>query len=62
MTRTILSPAQVDELVGLYEADATIVKLGEQFVAQRRTAASRLRAWHRSPDRWRRPQLNEIDR
>ncbi|GAC69418.1 hypothetical protein [Gordonia soli] len=42
MTQTFLSPAQVDELVGLHEAGATLVELGEQFGVHRRTAAAHL--------------------
>nr|WP_241742571.1 hypothetical protein [Microbacterium lacticum] len=42
MTQTFLSPAQVDELVALYEAGATLVELGERFSIHRRTAAAHL--------------------
>lgn len=42
MTQTFLSPAQVDELVALYEAGATLVELGERFGVHRRTAAAHL--------------------
>lgn len=42
MTQTSLSPAQVDELVALYEAGATLVELGERFSIHRRTAAAHL--------------------
>ena len=42
MTQTFLSPAQVDELVDLYEAGATLVELGERFGVHRRTAAAHL--------------------
>ena len=42
MTQTSLSPAQVDELVDLYEAGATLVELGERFSVHRRTAAAHL--------------------
>ncbi|MDO5500706.1 MAG: hypothetical protein Q4F67_13600 [Propionibacteriaceae bacterium] len=42
MTQTFLSPAQVDELVGLYEAGTTLMELGEQFGVHRRTAAAHL--------------------
>lgn len=42
MTQTFLSAAQVDELVGLYEAGATLVELGERFSVHRRTAAAHL--------------------
>ncbi|MGB2949574.1 MAG: hypothetical protein WBB62_14605 [Rhodococcus sp. (in: high G+C Gram-positive bacteria)] len=39
MAQTLLSPAQVDELVALYEPGAT---LGERFSVHRRTAAAHL--------------------
>lgn len=42
MTQTLLSPAQVDELVALYKAGATLVELGERFGVHRRTAAAHL--------------------
>ncbi|QOS59527.1 hypothetical protein IM867_03685 [Thermobifida fusca] len=42
MAQTFLSPAQVDELVALYEAGATLVELGERFSVHRRTAAAHL--------------------
>lgn len=42
MTQTFLSPAQVDKLVALYEAGATLVELGERFSIHRRTAAAHL--------------------
>lgn len=42
MTQTFLSPAQVDELVAMYEAGATLVKLGERFSIHRRTVAAHL--------------------
>lgn len=42
MAQTFLSPAQVDELVALYEAGATLVELGERFGVHRRTAAAHL--------------------
>ncbi|MDK9322554.1 hypothetical protein FAM23852_002072 [Propionibacterium freudenreichii] len=42
MTQTFLSPAQVDELVALNEADATLVKLGERFGVHSRTATAHL--------------------
>ncbi|TDO92389.1 hypothetical protein C8D81_0143 [Enemella evansiae] len=42
MTQTFLSAAQVDELVALYEAGATLVELGERFRVHRRTAAAHL--------------------
>lgn len=42
MTQTFLSPAQVDDLVTLYEAGATLVELGERFGVHRRTAATHL--------------------
>ena len=42
MTQTYLSPAQVDELVALYEAGATLVELGERFGVHHRTAAAHL--------------------
>lgn len=42
MTQTFLSPAQVDELVALYEKGATLVELGERFSVHRRTAAAHL--------------------
>lgn len=42
MTQTFLSPAQVDELVALYEAGATLVELSERFSVHRRTAAAHL--------------------
>ena len=42
MTQTFLSPAQVDELVALYEAGATLVELSERFGVHRRTAAAHL--------------------
>lgn len=41
MTQTLLSPAQVDELVALYQEGATLVELGERFSAHRRTAGRR---------------------
>lgn len=42
MTQTFLSSTQVDELVALYDAGATLVKLGERFGVHRRTAAAHL--------------------
>ncbi|QCT38034.1 hypothetical protein FBF34_08620 [Arachnia propionica] len=42
MTQTFLSPAQVDELVAIYEAGATLVELSKRFGAHRRTAAAHL--------------------
>lgn len=42
MTQTFLSPAQVDELVALYEAGATLVELSERFGVHHRTAAAHL--------------------
>lgn len=42
MTQTLLSPNQVDELVALYEAGATLVELGERFSVHRRTVAAHL--------------------
>lgn len=40
MTQTLLSPAQVDDLVGLQEAGATLVKAGEQLGVYCRTVAA----------------------
>lgn len=40
MTQTFLSPAQMDELVALYGADATLVELGERLGVHSRTAAA----------------------
>ncbi|SDI62004.1 hypothetical protein SAMN04488693_1167 [Arthrobacter subterraneus] len=42
MTQTLLRPVQVDELVGLYEAGATLAQLGRQFGVDRRTVAAHL--------------------
>lgn len=42
MTQTFLSPAQVDELVALCEAGATLVELRERFGMHLRTAAAHL--------------------
>lgn len=42
MTQTLLRPVQVDELVGLYEAGATLAELGRQFGVDRRTVAAHL--------------------
>jgi hypothetical protein len=42
MAQTFLSPMQVDELVALYEAGATLAELGEPFGVHRRTAAAHL--------------------
>ncbi|PWD52262.1 hypothetical protein C8046_01165 [Serinibacter arcticus] len=42
MTQTLLSPAQVDELVASCESGATLVELGERFSIHRRTAAAHL--------------------
>ncbi|WP_344225291.1 hypothetical protein [Kocuria atrinae] len=42
MTQTLLSPAQVDELVVAYIAGATLVELAAQFRVHRRTAAAHL--------------------
>lgn len=42
MTQTFLRPAQVDELVALYQAGATHVELAERFSVHRRTVAAHL--------------------
>ena len=42
MTQTFLSPAQVDELVVMYQAGATLVEVGERFSVHRRTVATHL--------------------
>lgn len=42
MTQTFLSPAQVDELVAMYQAGATLVEVGERFSVHRRTVAAHL--------------------
>ncbi len=42
MTHTFLSPTQVDELVAMYQAGATLVEVGERFSVHRRTAAAHL--------------------
>ena len=42
MAQTFLSPDQVDELVALHEAGATLAELGERFSVHRRTAAAHL--------------------
>lgn len=42
MTQTFLRPAQVDELVALYQEGATLVELGERFSVHRRTVAAHL--------------------
>ena len=42
MTQTFLSPAQVDELVVMYQAGATLVEVGERFSVHRRTVAAHL--------------------
>jgi len=42
MTQTFLIPAQVDELVAMYQAGATLVEVGEWFSVHRRTVAAHL--------------------
>ncbi len=42
ITQTFLSPAQIDELVALYQAGATLVEVGERLSVHRRTVAVHL--------------------